>query len=365
VYLIVPSRRFLGLLSLVVVLGASLFGQRLAAQGVASSIVSKVVRIESFRFGTDPDCGVGFFVGSPGLIVTTYRTIRGAERLRVALADGRVVGDARVASYSTTSDVAVLHTTSTPIDSILEGGEANPGQLVRAWGYRNGGGSVGFRLSVAARQEGPGRHILLTGPVALCSIGGPLINADGFVIGIVGGSDHAIPISEARPAITEARSNISSGRLMSVAEVAQREHHLFGSVVLRADQLNTSARVGPLETWQWPGTAHEAELPFTFLGPMGRYEIELLASGGLLNRTTIEVKPGVAIQVTLFPGAAAAGGGSSSKLPWVLSVLGAAGAGTAAVVISGGGDGGGGPSKCCGPTGTGTIEVSVPKFPEG
>jgi hypothetical protein len=325
----------------------------------AHALAEHLVRLTAHRFGVEPACGVAFFAGSPGLLLTTYQAIRGAERLEVIANDGRDLTDwTRVASYSTTADLAVLHAEGAQVDSLPLSSDIAVGGLVSAWGFDNSAHVLELPVSITSR-EGPSPHgLYLTEIESNCSLGGPLVDRSGAVVGIVAKKDAATPSSTATALLSTARRNIANGRVESVADVAGRERHLYGSAMLDADVSGSLVRVQPLESWHWPELVEERHLPFTFGGPMGRYEVEILSQGNH-SQSIFEITPGAAIRIKLFPGAVAGGGGK--KLPWVLGVLGAAGAGTAVVLASGTG-GEIAPPPPPPPPAPGGIVVTMPKY---
>lgn len=325
----------------------------------ASSVADRLVRLTAHRFGTEPSCGVAFFADSMGLLLTTYQAIRGAQRLEVLSSGGRDLSDrTQVASYSTSADLAVLHTEGELLGSVPLGSRAAAGDMVSAWGYDDSMRARDSPVSISS-SDGPLPHSLYTTDVRIrCRAGGPLIDRTGAAVGIVALQDAAIPISSARPLLAAARQSVVTRRLLTVAQVAGTENHLYGSALLEADVPESLVRVRPLESWHWPDLADEHRLPFTFSGPMGRYEVDFMTQGRVQSRSTFEIRPGVSIQVRLFPGAVA-GGGGGKKLPWVLGVLGAAGAGTAVLIAGGAGGADGDPPA---PTLPGAITVMFPKY---
>lgn len=352
-----PQRRSYCVLLGLVLVCAMANGTSAQAQDGASPLADRLVRLTAYRFGIEPSCGVAFFAGSPGLLLTTYEAIRGAERLQVVTADGRDLTDrTRVANYSTIADLAVLHAEGEEPDSVPLGTNVAVGDLMSAWGFDDSMHASESPVSITSR-EGPLPHALyITDLGSGCRVGGPLVDRSQLAVGIVARQDAAIPTATALGLLATARQNVTTGKLLTVGDIAGTERHLYGSALLHADVPGSLVRVLPLESWHWPSLSEERNLPFTFNGPMGRYEVEFLSQRGVQNQSSFEIRPGAAIQIRLFPGAVAGGGGK--KLPWVLGVLGAAGAGTA-VLISGGGGQTEPPPP---PPTTGSITVTFPKY---
>jgi hypothetical protein len=133
--------------------------------------------------------------------------------------------------------------------------------------------------------------------------GAALVNNEGELVGVVNG-DRTVgaPYSRVRSTLSDARN---SPRPAGVADVARVENHLYGSFAARTDATGATARVSPLESWQWSGLARDGGLPMTFSGPMGRYQVDLLINGAVRASTTVRVTPGTTTQVTLAPPAVA------------------------------------------------------------
>lgn len=352
----------------------------------AGTLLRGVVRIDAQRFAAAPSCGSGAFVGR-GLVVTSYQTIRGADRLTVTPEGGATLQDVRVAGYSVANDIAILSVVSErdtmPLGSSVASDEY-------AWAVSYAGcqaGAATTRLRIASWENRPAGSLRHTASLPEAAHGAALVNQAGALLGVViGDRTIAAPFSRVQTTLSDARSNLAAQRLQAADEVGRAENHLFGGFTVRSDVTGASARVTPLEPWQWPTLAREGSLPLTFAGPTGRYQVDLMVVGTVRATTQTRVTPGVMAQVVLAPPApvvaqqpAAAqpaapaptpaapqpqpqpevrrGGGGGAVVPVVLLLAG--GGGAAAYFLTkkkdDGGDGGGG-----GSTTTGSITVSVP-----
>lgn len=172
--------------------------------------------------------GRGWGVGS-GVVIAPGRVLTNAHNLRhdevtVTFADGRIE-TARVAGTDPDLDVAVLDVDTADIEPVrwTAEGEATPeiGRLVFALGNPGGRGlraTAGFVSSAARSFRGPrGRRIAgaieHTAPLPRGSSGGPLLDAEGALIGINtiradGGLILAIP---ADPALRERTESLGRG----------------------------------------------------------------------------------------------------------------------------------------------------------
>ncbi len=335
---------------------------------VTTSSLSQIARIDPQIFGTAVSCRVGGFV-EEDLLVTTYTAIRGAESIGVTLPNGRRINDAQVAAYDVDANLAIIYVDRTDGGSLSVGNDGTSSQ--RVWSLAQPGcqQTVATNLQITAQRGGMTE---VNRDLGQGQIGAPLINRDGEVVGVFTEGNQAVPASRIPGLIREARALVTSQALLSAEQVASRENHGYGSVAMRSDVLAASARVTPLEDWHWNELATEQRLPFTLTGPAGRYRVELLAGGQVLNTVTVEPQASTVTQTLLSrpvvaggqtdrpstPQIQSAGGGGFPVAVLLIGVV-AAGGG-AALLLGGGGDGGGGtPPPAPGPT-TGGITIRIP-----
>jgi len=338
-------------------------------------------RLRVTRYGTEPSCGAGVFVGSDGLFLTTYQAIRGAESLAVRLSDGTEITDGiSVAAYDT-DGVAVLQVPRSVGDSLTVAGGPENNQYVWALGYPNCGTATVAASRVTGRPSG---GLRLSDSLAFGDQGGPLVDQLGSVVGFTTGGFAAVPADVARTSLDEARSNLRAQRLMSLMDVAQTERHRYGAVSISSDLRGSIVRISPLESWHWDGAGGGGPLPLTFSGPMGRYRIEMLMGSHVRRTQEFTLNPAVTETLALMSQIAADTPGetqaavrpSGKKFPVaIVGLIGLAGAGAAVAVLAGGG--GGTPDTSC-PSGqhwdgtrcvanttatTGGIVINIPVIP--
>lgn len=352
------------------------------APGVADRAANLAARVRAFPFQTAPLCGSGFFVTGDGLLLTTYRAIRGADRLEIEL-EGQTVSNVQVAAYSTANDLAVLRLPGvSKADSLTPASGVVEETVVWAFGYPDCGSLTRTRLRVQGEQRVEGRSIVrLSDALTTAERGAPLLTQQGQVMAVAAGDATAVPAPQVADLLAQARTNVRLRALLSAQDVGRRENHLFGSLAISSGVAGTAARIRPLESWHWPELATEGATPFTFTGPAGRYRIELLQDGQVRSTSEAVVRAGevdpVALQLPVAAGPppaqqpppqVAAGGGGG--FPVALVVLGLAGAGAGAYFLLAGGDGGcpegttGTPPNCTpisnGNGEPGSITISVP-----
>jgi hypothetical protein len=213
------------------------------------------------------------------------------------------------------------------------------GDVVTHVGFGENNVPVSSLLTIRDRQAAPTGALNFTGRHLICGIGGPLTNRAGVVVGVVTSESTALPIQRAVPLVELARENVAVGRMHTTRQIAELENHLYGSVLFLSETPSLNARVRPLETWHWL-SEQVFTTPFSFTGPMGRYEVEVLLEGRVANTYGVEVRPTITIEFNLYPGSVAASGGGSA-LPAILMVTGlaAGGATIAGITLQGGGNG--------------------------
>lgn len=338
----------------------------LARAGVERQILPVTVQ----RFGAGQECATAAFVGRSGLLLTTYTAIRGAEQVAIELAGGRrLSGDVRVAAYDMDADVAVLQIPAIRTDSLALTTTVQSGQALWAFGFPDCVSSKDQRVAVAGATAG---GVQLRDSVPGATHPGPLVDAQGVIVGLVTGPQSAVGAARIAQVLDQARRNVVAGNVQTVAQVALRENQAYGSVALSSDLTGAQARITPLETWQWPETATSGALPLTFVGPMGRYHLQLSAGGQVQRETEFTVRPAVADRLAVTVQAVAAepqpavpqpqakkkGGGGAGI---ILAVVGIGAAGAAVAVLaskkSSSSSGGGNPPP---PTGAGSIQINVP-----
>jgi serine protease Do len=134
--------------------------------------------------------GSGFIIRADGLIVTNRHVIVGARTVRVKLADGREV-PAQVIGSDATTDIALLRVSAGNLPALRLGSssEISVGDAVIAIGNPFGLGQSVTAGILSARgrslEEDPYIDFLQTdAAINLGNSGGPLLSADGAVVGV-------------------------------------------------------------------------------------------------------------------------------------------------------------------------------------
>jgi S1-C subfamily serine protease len=146
---------------------------------------------------TETGVGSGVVIVDKGVILTNLHVVAGAKRVKVVFADG-LESDATVVGLQPEHDLAVLQAATVPDDlvpaTLRSTNDLAPGDAVIAVGFPFGiGPSVSAGVVSGLRREflSPQGKRLLTNLIQFDaaanpgSSGGPLVTADGAVVGIV------------------------------------------------------------------------------------------------------------------------------------------------------------------------------------
>lgn len=168
------------------------------AEEVYAKVKPSVVTLEAYNYSGDPiGSGSGFFINNNGLILTAYHVVDGAERMKVRLSDGNTEHEiTTLVQYDEGRDLALLQsncTNTVPLEANSQLTNLKPGERVYSFGsslgylYSSLGEGI---LSATPRYKSIGNSeyctiIQYTAPVSHGNSGGPILDKDGKVIGIV------------------------------------------------------------------------------------------------------------------------------------------------------------------------------------
>ncbi len=328
------------------------------SEAVRRTVLQQVTGITVYRFGVAPACGAGAIVGRDGLLITTYRAIRGADSVAVRMGARQFGEEVRVAAYDVTRDIAVLKLPLIRPDSLPLTSEITDDQYAWGFGFSDCGSPTDHRLRIATWTDRPNGRLVLRDSLEGAVIGSPLVDQEGAVVGLWTDPLAAIAAPGTETVLGDARRSIVERSLQTLAAVGGAENHRYGSVAISAAATGVVARIVPQEIWQWPALEQTAFLPLTFAGPAGRYRLELTVNGRSADPVEFTLRPGVAdrLPVDLGEPVAPVQAGierSGGGFPWIIVLLGGGGAAAAAALLLGGGDGDGdGP-----PATTGSITI--------
>lgn len=164
--------------------------QQISAKEVYDKTRPAMVEIVTYdKSGKSMSIGSGFFISEDGYIATNYHVIRGAYSIAVVkYASHGTITDVKVAAYDANQDVAILKI-ETSGEQYLEFATEAPktGDTVYALGSTLGLTDT-FTTGIISNPNRyvTGKYCLqFTAPISGGNSGGPLLNSDGKVIGIV------------------------------------------------------------------------------------------------------------------------------------------------------------------------------------
>ncbi|HEU4993425.1 MAG TPA: trypsin-like peptidase domain-containing protein [Gemmatimonadaceae bacterium] len=361
------------------VLAFSLTSAALASDVIAENIrqhtFANIVPLSVRRFGTSPACAVGAAMSRDGLVLTSYQAIRGADAITLTTTTPNAPA-VRIAAYDVPADLAILQVPTSSLarpDSIAAAATIADGQSV--WGMRfdDCRTPADVRVRVSQWTGRPAGTLQLSDVPVGATVGSPMLDVNGRLSGVWSGGTNAIPAPRASGLLETARRSVQQQQLLAINDVSRKENHAYGTLIVASDVVGATARVIPLEAWQWSQVQASGSVPFAFAGPMGRYRVEVTAAGDLRGSQEILVRPGAESRVTVQLRSTTVAGGPAprattaqpkkrSKLPWILAAIGGGGA-AAALALGGGGGSSPGPGPGPGPGGTGSITFHIPVTP--
>jgi len=172
-----------------------------------------VVLIEALNLQRQPvKQGTGFLVGSDGRILTNFHVIAHSKYATVRLANGDAYDDIEVLSVDQRKDIALIRIKAVELVSVALGRSSSVeiGSAVYAVGNPLGlQNTISQGLVSGVRQFDGYQYFQISAPISPGSSGGPVMAADGTVIGIAVGSleggqnlNFAIPIDYAKGMLT-------------------------------------------------------------------------------------------------------------------------------------------------------------------
>jgi serine protease Do len=168
--------------------------------------------------------GSGFIIDGKGHILTNAHVVKGADKIKTTLRDGRTL-DAKIIGIDSTIDLAVLKINAEKLPQMVLGnsGKIRPGEWVIAIGNPYGFSNTvtaGIISATGRTLNDIGKKDLIQtdAPINPGNSGGPLLNLNGEVIGVnvaiaagAQGIGFAIPINSAKDVLSEL---ISKGKVV-------------------------------------------------------------------------------------------------------------------------------------------------------
>ena len=167
-------------------------------EDIDKSAKNATVAIEVYKKADEQiSTGSGFFISRDGLIATAYHVIDGGYSLKARATEDTVYTIHKVVGFDIDRDIAILKIESTHTFEYLEleDGGITPGEEVYSFGSPLGFLDSSFSSGVVASDlrdsvfdevtEESYKQVQFTAPISQGNSGGPLINSQGKVVGVV------------------------------------------------------------------------------------------------------------------------------------------------------------------------------------
>ncbi len=160
----------------------------LSGEEVFAKASAAVVKIEAIR-AEGKAVGTGFFVSADGLVVTNHHVLKGAQSVRVVLPNGSSFSLNEVVVRDEAAELALLRVPGSGLPFLKVSSEPTPpsvGARVYAIGNPQGLNNTLSQGVVSGDREKFGRRLIqTTASVSPGSSGGPLLDGNGCVVGVM------------------------------------------------------------------------------------------------------------------------------------------------------------------------------------
>jgi hypothetical protein len=135
---------------------------------------------------TETRQGSGFVIRADGIVVTTWHVIAGASRVRVRLSSGQLLAVTRIVAANPDRDVAMMHVAGTglPIVRLGDTATVRRGDRILVIGSPLGLEQTVSDGLISAIRHRPDPVLQVTAPISPGSSVGPVLNAQGLVVGV-------------------------------------------------------------------------------------------------------------------------------------------------------------------------------------
>lgn len=180
---------------------------------IFQSISPAVVYITTRTMTGEDYLGSGFIVDSEGIVVTNYHVVQSAEEVNVKLKDGTIYPATAVIHYDASQDICILKINAENLPAIPLGDSSSIaiGETIYCIGNPLGlEYSFSDGMLSGMRDFQRLKWLQFTAPISPGNSGGPLINSQGEVIGVVTfqaatgqNLNFALAIDEIKPFISQ------------------------------------------------------------------------------------------------------------------------------------------------------------------
>lgn len=181
--------------------------------------------------------GTGFFYDDKGTVITNYHVIEKCTTASITLSNGKSYIVNKVLGYSESKDIAILSTSCTSsIPLEMRKTAVKTGETVYAIGssHRLTGSLSNGIVSFAQREVNGHTFIQTTAPISSGNSGGPLLDSEGRVVGIITASfgdgqnlNLAIPIAEINTISTKNPTTLAKMFPQTVEWISERDFFYY------------------------------------------------------------------------------------------------------------------------------------------
>jgi hypothetical protein len=152
----------------------------------------------------------GVFVSSDGLVLTTYRAVRGADAVEAEFPDASPVRSGiTVAAWDSKRNLAVIKIAATRTDSLVPNAGITDGQYAWNLGVAPCPTPSVARARIASWDHASG-PLQLADSTALALQGGPIVDRTGAFLGLATSTRTAVAAIQAADLIALARKNVAA-----------------------------------------------------------------------------------------------------------------------------------------------------------
>lgn len=208
----------------------------LTAEKLYEKVLPSVVEVTG-ESASMTSTGTGFFYDDDGTVITNYHVIEKCTNARITLSNGKSYDVNKVLGYSKSKDIAILSTScSNSIPLEIRTSTVKTGETVYAIGSSLGlTSSLSDGIVSSAKREVEGHiYIQTTAPISSGNSGGPLLDSEGRVIGIMTFSivngqnlNLAVPVAEIDTISTKNSTTLGKMFPQTVEWISERDFFYY------------------------------------------------------------------------------------------------------------------------------------------
>jgi len=170
-----------------------------------ADVAAKLVRI-TWMEGGQQICRNGYIAGADGLVLTSLAFVRGRSGLQVTAFDGQeTFRDVRVVGTDVERNLAVLRLNTTRAQELPAATRVSSGTYAWAVHFDGCGSSASERTRLANWPSSPTSAVALAPALGPSTVGAPLVDHSGFLIGLVTSAESVTPAALTQAVVEQAR----------------------------------------------------------------------------------------------------------------------------------------------------------------